>query len=263
MDKKVIDDIVYYIPFKKLRNAVREYLTALAFKIEEKHQNFLITEESTHPVYLLRKQASLDTLEYISKNASDAVLFYDRYQLLEYIMNTYFKDKQEKYDNKIFLEFGVFSGDTINFCSYLVNNANFYGFDSFEGLPDDWNGYIYEKNAFDLKGILPKVNQNVSLIKGYFDKTLPIFFQEHKEDIAFVHVDCDLYSSTKVIFENIYDRINEDTIIVFDEYYNYPNWINHEFKAFQEFCAQYKVSYKYLCLSDQQVAVKLNNKPIY
>lgn len=52
--------------------------------------------------------------------------------------------------------------------------------------------------------------------------------QKDKEDIAFVYVDCDLYSSTKVIFENIYYRINEDTIIVFDEYYNYPkekSWV--------------------------------------
>lgn len=262
MDKKVIEDIVWYIPFKKLRNALKEYLILLANKLEEKQTTFLITEESTHPIYLLRKEAALDTIKYISEYAKDAVLFYDRYQLLRYIMVNYFSNKIG-YEDKLFLEFGVFSGDTINFCSYLVNNATFYGFDSFEGLPEDWKGYIFENNSFNLDGILPKVNQNVYLIKGYFDKTVPKFFEEHKENIAFVHIDCDLYSSTKIILENIYDRVDENTIIVFDEYYNYPSWRNHEYKAFKEFCEKYNVKYEYLCLSDQQVAVKLNNKPIY
>ena len=46
------------------------------------------------------------------------------------------------------------------------------------------------------------------------------------------NIDCDIYSSTKDIFDIAGDRINPGCIIVFDEYINYPSWEQHEFKAF-------------------------------
>ena len=78
-----------------------------------------------------------------------------------------------------------------------------------------------------------------------------------QEDVAFLHVDCDLYSSTKDIFENLGDRVKSGTVIVFDEYMNYPGWKYHEWKAFHEFISSSKLKYQYIGLvpSHQQVAV--------
>jgi hypothetical protein len=47
------------------------------------------------------------------------------------------------------------------------------------------------------------------------------------------------------------------TIIIFDEYFNYPGWEVGEFKAFAEFVAEKNVSYRYIAYvpNHQQVAV--------
>ena len=47
------------------------------------------------------------------------------------------------------------------------------------------------------------------------------------------------------------------TIILFDEYFNYSNWENHEFKAWQEFVVKYQIQYEYIGFDRQQVAVKI------
>jgi hypothetical protein len=72
---------------------------------------------------------------------------------------------------------------------------------------------------------------------------------------AFLHVDCDLYSSTKTILESLSDRIVAGTVIVFDEYFNYPNWRSHEHKAFREFVAAKRAAFRYIGYSFRQVAV--------
>ena len=101
--------------------------------------------------------------------------------------------------NGLVLEFGVFSGRSINFLSSRFEKI--YGFDSFEGLPEKWHTNI-EKGHFALKK-LPFVNDNVELIKGLFEDTLPKFkgLKDNNSFIAFLHVDCDLYSSTISIFK--------------------------------------------------------------
>ena len=77
--------------------------------------------------------------------------------------------------------------------------------------------------------------------------------------MAFLHIDCDLYSSTQTIFNLLSDRIVPGTVILFDEYFNFPNWENHEFKAFQEFVAEKGVKYTYLGFARQQVAVRIDS----
>ena len=203
----------------------------------------------------IHKEATKDSVKYICENASNSVMLGNRKQLLKFALKEYVKNSE--YKDKLFLEFGTYKGKSINFCSSLIPEAKFYGFDSFEGLPESFS--IWKRGRFDIKSKLPKVNKNVSLIKGYFNETLPKFLEEHKEKAAFIHIDCDLYSSTKTIFENIYDRIIPNTIIQFDEYYNYPGWRNHEFKAFQEFCKKYSVEYEYIGISHMQVAVVIKS----
>ena len=74
-----------------------------------------------------------------------------------------------------------------------------------------------------------------------------------------MHIDCDLYSSTQTILAQLRDRIVPGTILVFDEYFNYPGWEVHEHRAFAEFIQATGRRYEYVGLvpSHQQVAVRI------
>lgn len=148
--------------------------------------------------------------------------------------------------NTLWLEFGVASGRTINYISKFTNDK-VYGFDSFEGLPEKWRDG-FEKGVFNRNGNLPKVNNNVELIKGWFDDTLPNFIKNQNKKVSFIHMDADLYSSTKCIFNNLKDYIDKDCIIVFDELVNYPGFDGNtgELKAFYEFITENKVDYEWI-----------------
>lgn len=165
----------------------------------------------------------------------------------------------------LFIELGVCTGKTINFIAALNPHEKIYGFDSFEGLPEDWvrNDKTFAKGTFGFKdpGYLPPTLHNVELIKGWFNETLPDFVKrwEAKVPIALMHIDSDLYSSAASAFEILGDRIQPGTILVFDELYNYPGSENHEFKAFQEFLIKRQLNARYLAYNiyHEQVAVEI------
>lgn len=154
----------------------------------------------------------------------------------------------------IAMEFGVFTGTTINYIARKLPKLDVFGFDSFEGLPEFWRDG-FDKGFFNTA--LPAVEKNVTLVKGWFDQTLPEFTQKETRKIAYLHVDCDLYSSTKTIFACLGHRLVEGSVIVFDEYFNYPGWQEGEYKAFKEFVAATGNGYRYLTYnrSHEQVAV--------
>ena len=158
------------------------------------------------------------------------------------------------------LEFGVYKGDSINRFAGLSPDVIWYGFDSFEGLPEAWT-LGAKKGAFSVGGRLPPVRSNVRLIKGFFEDTLPGFIGEHRgAKIALMHVDCDLYSATKTIFANVADMLAPGTIIIFDELINYHGGREvGEFKAFMEFTAERKLSFEYVAYNrtGSQVAVRI------
>lgn len=154
----------------------------------------------------------------------------------------------------LYCEFGVYKGETINLIASLVR-GEVHGFDSFEGLPEDWRGE-YEKGRFALPR-LPDVRPNVRLHKGWFRDTLPEFKRLHPEPLSFAHLDADLYSSTKDVLDLLGDRIVAGTVLQFDEYMNYPGWQEGEYRAFQEFVRQRNVEFVYLGYSNEQVAVKI------
>lgn len=157
------------------------------------------------------------------------------------------------------MEFGVYKGDSINLLAKLQPKRQFYGFDSFTGLPETWTAGS-RTGAFDVSGRLPKVRNNVTLIKGYFDRTLPPFVESYAgQKVAFIHNDSDLYSSTFTILEGLRMMIAPGTIIVFDEYYNYSEWEEHEYKAFMEFTEKYQIEFNYIgyIRMGSQVAVEI------
>ena len=142
----------------------------------------------------------------------------------------------------MFLEFGVATGRTITEIANGHAGAVF-GFDSFEGLPEHWyEGY--GKGAF-ARTDLPPVPANVTLFKGWFTDTLPGFLERNAGPASFVHVDCDLYSSSSFVLTSLADRIGPGCVILFDEYFNYPGWRVHEFKAFAEFLEANSLKFRY------------------
>jgi hypothetical protein len=150
-------------------------------------------------------------------------------------------------------EFGVHSGSTINTLSSFCEKI--YGFDSFEGLPEDWNKK-YFKGTFKLEKP-PKVEDNVELVIGWFSETLPKFVEENDIDkINFINVDCDLYSSTKTIFENLGKYIKSGTYIYFDEFFVNSNPIENEAKAFAEFLDEYKLDYDIMCSTANEYPIQ-------
>ena len=205
-----------------------------------------------HPVRERALRALADTVDYIDEHLPDAVGFETQKDVTEYAL------KQVTVKGH-YLEFGVFTGGTIRFMAKRVGGAIIHGFDSFEGLPEDWGGFQLGKAAFDVGGKLPSVPDNVKLYRGWFNQSLPPWCAANSGPVAFMHIDCDLYSSTKTIFDLLGDRLQPGTIILFDEYFNYANWRNHEFKAFQELVAEHKLTYTYLAYARQQVAVRIDS----
>ena len=135
------------------------------------------------------------------------------------------------------------------------------GFDSFEGIQEDWRVGA-PKYTFKIKnGELPPLLANVDIYKGYFEETLPTFVKDSNGmPISFIHADCDLYSSTKTIFSILKNQIVPGTIILFDEYFNYDGWEQHEHKAFREFIEETNLNFTYLAYNQyhEQVLVRIN-----
>ena len=160
----------------------------------------------------------------------------------------------------LILEFGVSAGDTIKAIQGLTQRP-IYGFDCWEGLPEDWIGsdgkQVQAKGAY--KSDPPEVDAHVTLVSGLFEDSLPGFLEEHSESISFIHIDCDLYTSTKTIFKFLTSKISPGTIIIFDEFFNYPGWQDGEFKAFMEWTKDNNVKYEYIAvmINHQKVALRI------
>ena len=159
--------------------------------------------------------------------------------------------------NGLILEFGVRHGTSIRQLASFTSRP-IYGFDSFEGLPEDW--HQESKEVYSTRGKIPKVPSHVTLIPGWFDQTLSLFLAKHDEDVALINIDCDIYSSTKTVLDLLNARIKKGTIIVFDEYIGNLHWEDDEHKAFMESTKKYSWNYEYLFYSayTKQVVVRIN-----
>jgi hypothetical protein len=163
--------------------------------------------------------------------------------------------ENDEFNKKFYLEFGVYTGTSINFFSKHVNTI--YGFDSFEGLKEDWAGYELQKGYFSLNKNLPKLNKNVIPIVGWAQDTLVPFLEKHKPEVNFLHLDMDTYESTKFVLEKIKPYLVKNCIIAFDELYNFSGWEVGEYKALKETFNDNE--YKYVCfrLDGTQAAIQI------
>jgi len=84
-----------------------------------------------------------------------------------------------------------------------------------------------------------------------------MFLEEKKPLINFVHMDMDTYETTKFILQNIKKYLDKNSIILFDELYNFTGWEVGEYKALKEVFKE--TEYKFIAFSKNQspVAIKI------
>ncbi len=174
-------------------------------------------------------------------------LFFHRWALFDAMIK-----KSNK--NRPFYEFGVWRGDSFK---YLIKTfKKGYGFDTFQGLPEDW--HHEKKGTYSAEGLIPKINGGTFIV-GKFEDTLPTFFIEPRPIASIINFDADLYSSTLCALNHSKPIIDQNTILIFDEFIINNNWEEDEYKSLNEFCASNNLSYEVLALSytTKQTAVKL------
>jgi hypothetical protein len=132
--------------------------------------------------------------------------------------------------NPLYLEFGVWEGWSLRFWleHLTMPGARFVGFDSFEGLPEQWRP-DYPPGTFAVGAPPPITDERVSFQVGWFDKTLPTF-EVPEHDQLIVNVDCTLYSSTATVLTALERHLRAGDLIYFDELPEY----DHELRAFLE-----------------------------
>jgi hypothetical protein len=160
----------------------------------------------------------------------------------EYVLQKVLTKDSISQRNSVWAEFGVENGNSAKYIlKHLPKNGTLHLFDSCQGLPEAWNG----KAAGHRKAVqMPSFDDpRVKFHIGWFKDTLPC-----TDILSFVHIDCDLYSSTKEVLEGI--QVAKGTIILFDELFGYPDWENNEYKALQE----YDRPFRYIARDDHSRA---------
>ena len=160
----------------------------------------------------------------------------------------------------VIAEFGVYRGTSLTMIAKRFPDLTVHGFDSFTGLPEAWAGPGKGKSAgfFDMGGTPPELPvDNIEFHVGWFDQTVPKFAAQTLEPFRFAHLDADLYSSTKIVFDVLGDRFVPGTVIVFDEYFGYHGWQLHEHMAFEEFLAASGLTFEALAIGHMNLAVRL------
>jgi hypothetical protein len=154
------------------------------------------------------------------------------------------------------LEFGVWSGTTLKIIAAERDGTGVFGFDSFKGLPADWRSG-FSAGSFQVEQ-LPAV-PGAELVVGLFDDTLPGFLDDHAEVVDFLHIDSDLYGSAVTVLERVGPRLRVGSVVVFDEFFNYPGWQRHEYQAWTEFVQRSGVRFEYRAysLDNEQVVAQI------
>lgn len=138
------------------------------------------------------------------------------------------------------MEFGVGAGGSL---ALIADHMPVIGFDSFEGLPEDWRPDEGFNAGMFAQSKIPQI-ENATVVVGLFADTLPAF--DWPDRVGLVHIDCDLYSSTRTVLEHAGHMIQSGTILVFDEMFGYSNADQHEEKAFTEWALSQNLAYQVL-----------------
>jgi len=218
-------------------------------------QNYFIKAGS--PIGIYYQNLSQECYNFFEQDMKKSAIFLKSNDIRKYSISKAFNNSNK--EDNLFLEFGVYKGDSINlFGDFLLQHGKeIYGFDSFEGLEEEWNMNDYNPiGRFSLNKKSPKVLKNVTLIKGKVQNTLEDFLKDKKDKkIIFAHMDMDTYTPTKYAINKIKPFLQKGSVILFDEFYGFPNWKLHEYKAFTEVFNEKE--YKYIAFCESEVAVEI------
>jgi O-methyltransferase len=180
------------------------------------------------------------TLKMFFKKNRAKIIFskYKNYTMIPiatYIDNLLLCDKVNSIEGCV-VECGVWRGGMIaGIYDYSKLKRNCILFDSFEGLPDvkkndgeaakiwqETNNGVGLDNckaeiSFAEKAMKLANSQNHSIVRGWFDKTIPN--ANLLEPIAILRLDGDWYDSTMVCLENLYPLVADNGIIIIDDYH--------------------------------------------
>jgi predicted O-methyltransferase YrrM len=227
-------------------DAVAERLDAVARRLDE-----LEFRARRDMAYSLDALAAQESAEFALEHMPKAPVFWHPHDTLRFALG-------EIKGPGLALEFGVAGGTTLAIIAEAVAGDRLVvGFDAFIGLPETWRtGYPAGEFAHAPPGDIP----GASVVTGLFEDTLPDFLAETDEAIAFMHLDADLYSSTSTVLDLAGERLAPDAVVVLDEFFNYPGWQRHEFRAWTEFIARTGRTFEYLAYTgnNEQVVVRLH-----
>jgi len=178
---------------------------------------------------------------------------------IQFVGQRAFSDKGNKLLNMVaellpargvLCEFGVNDGYSLRIIAGKFPTRSVHGFDSFVGLPERW-ALGYDKGFFDQHGILPTVPSNVQLHAGWFNTTVGAAMRSLATEtrdltVGFAHIDCDLYSSTRDVLQQLKSWLRPGTLLLFDEYFGYNEWRDHEHKAWTEFASQENLKFRFV-----------------
>ena len=237
-----------------MSNRLKQLLMKVADKTIVRMTTFVVSRVRAghrNVVEIVIENALVDSAEYAESRMKEALYFRSKEDLWDFALS------QIEFDGVV-AEFGVFSGRSINYLARkLGRSVTVYGFDSFEGLQEDWKGHILRAGAFSRGGRLPKVARNVELIKGWFDQTVPEFVARHPGNFSLVHIDSDTYEAARSVLAIIGPKLQKGTVVVFDEYFGFRGWRVGEWKAWKEFVESTGLQYEYLAFEKEQVAIKI------
>ena len=255
--KHVIEFLIYSIKIIRIHAIPKFDLPKNLISKTISVHNIYDNIKKTHDYFL--EDEYKDCYNHFKKYFYSSLIVPTRFEALNYGI----KKSQSNYKkNDLYLEFGVFVGKSTNFISKILKDIPLYGFDSFEGLREDWHASSSPKGRFNLNKKIPKLNHNVVPVIGWVQDTLPDFLIKNKSaEINFVYLDLDTYPSTKFVLEKIKPFLKDKCIIVFDQLYNYPGWRVGEYKALIEIFSENE--YKYLCFAEEvygAVVIEFNKK---
>lgn len=244
------------INFKRKRRAYLMPILKFIRRILNVLKRYAYPDYSSPPsVYRIYKEhQAINCFEHFKKYFKNSI-FLSTDKIRGYALNA--AKENDNASDYFYIEFGVFSGTSINFFSKNLNNKKIYGFDSFEGLKEDWVGTSVPKGTFNLNKKIPKLENNVVPITGWIQDTLPIFLKEKNPKINFVHMDVDTYESSKFILEAIKPNLVKGAIILFDELYNFEGWDVGEYKALREVFNDNEYKFLSFATDSSQAVIKI------
>ena len=201
--------------------------------------------------YSLDIGATRQSAEFVLEHMPKVPVFWHPHDTLRFALS-------EIKGSGLALEFGVASGTTLGIIAQAVaSELTVIGFDIFTGLPETWRTGFPEGEFAQPQP--PKI-PGARVVIGLFEDTLPGFLEENDEPIAFIHLDADLYSSTKTVLDLTADRLAPGAVLLFDEFFNFPGWPEHEYRAWTEFIEKTGRSFDYLAYTgnNEQVVVRLH-----